>query len=457
MERVIHGLQSGIRVKGATSPRWSLADRMAHYSVPGVSIAVIDSGRIVWAKGFGLKTAGTTDSVTPTTLFQAASISKPVASLGTMRLVQNGLLDLDADVNAKLVSWKMPDNAFTRTEKVTLRRLMSHSAGLTVHGFPGYAAGDSLPTVPQILDGKKPANTPPVRADTFPGARFNYSGGGMTVMQLLVTDVTRKPYPLFLRETVLDPIGMDHSTYEQPLPASRTADAATAHDHAGAPITGKWHTYPEVAAAGLWTTPSDLARMIIEVQEARAGRSSKVLNQTFMEQMLTVTKPTPYGLGFGLEGTGNAATFSHGGANAGYRCYFVGFVERGQGAVVMTNSDNGGTMDNELISAIAAEYGWPGNYSREIATVRLGADQLARVVGRYRLASDTFAVSVTAEGGTLRIAAPGLIGREQILPTSDSTFVGADSGLPLRFTLGKSGPATSVVAAGQITATRMEK
>ncbi len=266
VDRVIHGLRPGIAIQGQPPVRWTLAERMQHYHVPGVSIAVIDSGRIAWVQGFGVKTAGGADSVTPTTIFQAGSISKPTFALGVMRLVQNGTLNLDEDVNAKLVSWHVPNNRFTDTAKVTLRRILSHGAGLTVHGFPGYEAGARIPTVPQILDGLPPANTKPVRVDTFPGTISRYSGGGTTIAMLLVTDIVHEPFPTFMHDSVLGPAGMTHSTYEQPLPAALAPDAATGHDGNGVAIPGKYHTYPEMSAAGLWTTPSDLATLGIALQ-----------------------------------------------------------------------------------------------------------------------------------------------------------------------------------------------
>ena len=220
---------SAVVVEGRPTEVATLAERMGHYHVPGVSVAVVDGGRIAWARGFGVKQAGTRDSVTATTLFQAASISKPVAATATMRLVQQGKLDLDADVDRYLVSWKLPESRFTASEKVTLRRIVSHSAGLTVHGFPGYAAGAPVPSVVQVLAGTKPvANTPPVVVDTFPGAIGRYSGGGVTIEQLVLTDVTGRPFPELMRDLVLRPAGMTHSTYEQPLPESRGGRAGPA-------------------------------------------------------------------------------------------------------------------------------------------------------------------------------------------------------------------------------------
>ena len=340
--RVEQGLLPGIVIAGRPLPAKPLAERMTALKTPGVSVAVINGGVIEWAKGYGVTETGGNTPVTPRTLFQAASLSKPVAALAALRLVEQGKLALDQDVNERLTSWKVPENEFTKTEKVTLRRLLSHSAGLTVNGFPGYSADAPVPALVQVLDGQKPANTAAIRADVVPGTIWRYSGGGYTVMQQLLMDVTGRPFPPLLADLVLQPIGMTDSTYEQPLPEARRAAAASGHRTDGSLLPGRYHTYPEMAAAGLWTTPTDLARFLIEIQQALQGRS-KVLTPAMARQMVTVQKGS-YGLGLGLDGSGPSATFGHGGSNAGFKCQMTAFVEGGRGAVVMTNGDQGGRL-----------------------------------------------------------------------------------------------------------------
>jgi CubicO group peptidase (beta-lactamase class C family) len=264
---------------------------MQLYKVPGISVAVVDNFKIAWAKGYGVAEAGSSTPVTAHTLFQAASISKPVAAAGTLSLVEQGKLSLDQNVNQRLKSWQVPDNEFTQKEKVTLRRILSHSAGLTVHGFPGYEVGTPIPTLVQIFNGEPPANNPPIRVDIVPGTKYRYSGGGVAIEQQLVIDVTGKPFPQFMRETVLDKIGMTDSTYEQPLPAARAAMAATATRSDGKSIPGKWHVYPEIAAAGLWTTPTDLAKFGIEIALSKQGKANHVISQSMARQMLTPQMP----------------------------------------------------------------------------------------------------------------------------------------------------------------------
>jgi CubicO group peptidase (beta-lactamase class C family) len=331
----------------------SLADRMAALHVPGVSIAVIQDGAIAWARGFGVTRIGG-PAVTPDTLFQAASISKPVSVLAVLRLVESGKLNLDTDVNQYLKTWKVPENRFTARAKVTLRTLLTHTAGMTVRSFPGYAANTPLPTVVQILKGEPPANTSSIVVDNVPGRSGRYSGGGYVVAQLLLEDVTGIPFPRLMRDSVLAPIGMTRSTFEQPLPASWLQAVATPYDSEGRAVPGGPHVYPEMAPAGLWTTPSDLARYAIEVQKALAGKSA-VLSAAMARQMLT---PNGQGLGPQTGGTENPY-FAHSGSNEGYKCYLFAY-NNGDGAVIMTNGNSGAHLANDIFLTIAYEYKWPG-------------------------------------------------------------------------------------------------
>lgn len=430
--RVTSSLRPGLALKGAAPVKYSLAERMQKYKVPGLSVAVVDSGRIVWAHGYGLKESGTSDSVTTSTIFQAASISKPVAATGMLRLVDEGKLALDTPVNDYLKSWKLPDNKFTAKEKVTLRRIASHSAGLTVHGFPGYAVTDSIPTVPQVLDGKKPANTAAVRVDTTPGSIWRYSGGGTTIEQLVMTDVTGEPFGALMKRLVLDPIGMTNSGYMQPLPNDKR-EAAAGYRGDGKMVEGRWHVYPEMAPAGLWTTPTDLLKWAMEITAARAGKSTEVLTQKTATDMLTVQKE-PAGIGPMVHGTGREMYFEHGGANEGYRCQVMYFPELGQGAAVMTNSDEGSAVAQELLYAIAAEYKWPGYAPREVETVALDSVALNAFVGDYAMTTPMKAlVHVTRVGNKLFVEESQYIPKVEVLPMANDKVIALDTGLEATF------------------------
>ncbi len=336
--------------------RLSLAQVMEAYKIPGLSIAVIDNFQVVFAKGYGVISTGSASAVTSKTLFQAGSISKPVAAAAALSLVQQGKLALDENVNEKLKSWKVPDNEFTKTEKVTLRRLLSHTGGLTIHGFPGYDVDDPRPTIVQVLDGEKPANTQAVRVDIVPGTKFRYSGGGITIEQLMMTEVTGKTFPVLLRETVLDKIGMTDSSYEQPLPAARAAATAEGTNADGKPVHGKWHIYPEMAAAGLWTTPQDLAHFAIETALSKQGKSNRILTERMTREMLTPVLDD-VGLGFFIDKE-NPGQFGHDGADEGFQARFTMNADTGKGVVIMANSDAFLGASDLLIAAVAREFDW---------------------------------------------------------------------------------------------------
>lgn len=340
---------------GEPIPAAMLAEQMEQYKVPGVSIAVISNGDIEWAQGYGMADAEEQRPVTTETLFQAASISKPVAATAALKLVEQGWLDLDADVNGKLIHWQVPENEFTTQNKVTLRRLLNHSAGTTVWGFPGYASGETVPGTVAVLNGE--GNTDPIVVYKEPGESWQYSGGGYTIVQLLLSDIMGKSFPEIMSEMVLQPVGMTNSTYEQPLPARWHIRAASGYRGDGTKVVGNWHTYPEMAAAGLWTTPTDLGRFALAIQRAYAGEAATILTQAMVQQMLTAGMNN-HGLGPGISEDG--LYFGHGGANEGFRCKFMAFTEGGKGIVVMTNSDNGGELAQEIIVSIAEGYGWPG-------------------------------------------------------------------------------------------------
>lgn len=367
-----------VAVPGEEPLTLTLEEWMREFRIPGLSVAVFEKNQIVWAKSYGVTQTGGTDRVGLETLFQAGSISKPVAAMAALHFVEAGKWTLDENINDKLISWKLPENAFTVDRKVTLRRLLSHSAGTTVHGFPGYAVDEPKPTVPQLLDGVKPANTAPVRVDVVPGTKTRYSGGGTTIVQLMMVDQLKKPFPRIMAETVIDPLGLKDSTYEQPLPPARAAMTATGTYADGRSVEGRWHIYPEMAAAGLWTTASDLARIAIEVSKARAGASTRVLSQAMTTQMLTKQSEV-FGLGY-LLGPG-ANQFGHGGADEGFQAYLTAFSDSGSGVAIMANSDNGSILFERLAASVAAEYGWraftPGNATFPALSVlasRRGAD-----------------------------------------------------------------------------------
>lgn len=353
------------RIEGRQSPdhqgldRYTLQEIMQKFHVPGLSVAVINGYEIQWAKGYGVAAVKSGVPVDTRTLFQAASVSKPVTAMAFLKLVQQGRASLDADVNTFLKSWRLPKSDRIEQGAVSPRSLFSHTSGADDgFGFPGYDPSTPRPTVVQILNGEQPSNVGPVLFERPPFAAHKYSGGGITIMQLAMTDTLGKPFAEMMRELVLDPLGMKDSTYEQPLPATREAAAAHAHDDEGKAMDARWHVYPEQAAAGLWTTPSDLARFAIEVQRAVLGAEGRVLSQGLAREMVTPVGVGPFGVGLIIEQRGEGWYFNHNGGNWGFKCDLVAHVRKGYGVVAMTNSDSGMTVVDEVVARVAAAYNW---------------------------------------------------------------------------------------------------
>jgi len=425
-----------------------LEDRMKHFNVPGLSIAVIENGKVAWARGYGVRDLDTKTPVNAETVFQAASISKPVTAMAALKFVEMGKLNLDEDVNKKLSSWKVPENGFTEKEKVTLRRILTHRAGLTTSGFPGYATGDAIPSVVQILDGTKPANTEAVRVDILPQSKARYSGGGFTVMQQLLVDVGGKPFPQQLHEIILKPIGMTMSAFVQPLAGPLAANASSAHDK-GKVVNGKHNTYPELAAAGLWTTPTDLARFAIELQQAAGGKSSRVLSKKMALEMLT-SQGDEWGLGIVLQGEGAKGAegakgtqqrFMHSGSNQGFNCHMLAFKETGAGVVIMTNANSGRAVIEELVRAVANEYGWKTNAAPSRTVIEMPAESLSKYVGYYQSVGEGQA-RVRLDGIELIAHSNGRWSK--LLAGSETTFFAVNDGAQFDFSKKPNGEVGSV-------------
>lgn len=442
-ENHIHNVENGllppVLIKGQRLIPMRLKDRLAHYKTPGVSVAVIHNGRVEWARGYGVQRTGGT-AVTPDTLFQAASISKPLTATAVLHLVEEGKVRLDEDINRQLTSWKLPESRLAEGKEVTVRELLSHSAGISVHGFPGYASGAPVPNLRQVLDGEKPANTPPIRSELEPGTHWEYSGGGYVILQQLILDVIKQSFPGFMDKTVLQPFGMAHSTFQQPLPAVLWTSAAVPYRARGRPVRGGWHTYPEMAAAGLWTTPSDLARFALGLQQSLAGKREDVLTARMTREMMT-RQMGEWGLGVQVAGSGPRAHFQHAGGNEGYRCFLVAYEYTGMGAAVMTNSDKGDRLAMEIIRSIAHEYAWPDFKPAVLSVAHLTSQLLQQYVGRYQLDPQTI-LTLAVEDNHL-VAQLTDETPITLLASTDGTFFSLEDPFQLSFTKDVNGAVTS--------------
>lgn len=412
---------------------WSLTERMRHYGVPGLTVTVVNKGAIAWTRTYGLADREAQIKMSASTLLLAGSVSKPVAAYGALRMVQAGDLSLQRPVNEQLKSWKIPANAFTAKVPVTLEHLLSHTGGLTVHGFAGYMAGTPVPDTVAVLNGAPPANSGPVRVDQLPGSAWRYSGGGYTVAQLLMADVAQQSFPALMQDRVLGPLGMADSSFSNPLPAAQLPRAAAGVLPDGSALTGKRNTYPEMAAAGLWTTSQDLARYLIEIQQALKGQSPR-LSAALAQDMLTPRLGGGYGLGLGTPDFDGQKYFAHGGWDEGFCTLLIGSQTSGQGVVVMINANQPALMD-ELQQAVAFAYGWPG--VKAYAAVPASTQALASVPGRYRVNGEQVAV-VTREGERLQLGFVGLP-RSELVAIGDNRYLQREQRRERSFELGADG------------------
>jgi len=454
VERKIQQVENSLAgwVQTQDSVKWALAERMAFYHVHGLSIAVIHNHVIEWAKGYGWADTAEKRPVTVKTLFQAASISKSLNGVGLMKLAQDKKIDLYADVNQYLTTWKFPYDSIAKTKTISVANLLSHTAGLTVHGFAGYQQGDSIPSITQVLDGVRPANSPAVRSEAPPGLKSVYSGGGITISQLVLTDVTGQPYDGWMYKNVLQPLGMASSSYTQPPPQSRQQLLATGYKAWGEVIKGKYHTYPEQAAAGLWTNPTDLSKYIIETQLSYTGGSAKVLSRAS-----TIIRLTPYidsnaAMGVFVTKRGDDTWFSHGGANEGFRSQYYGDIKNGNGVVVMVNSDNGGILQ-EVVNSVATVYNWDGFYNPAKKTVLALPEATAKLyVGNYLANGDTLKVSLN--NGHLFL--DGGDGIWKLYFTTEKDFFVYEAQAALNFIINQEGKVTGINIDNRLIAKKIE-
>ena len=359
----ISKIENGLRAewRGKNSQEMNLIDRMAYYQVPGVSIAMIDENKIEWVRAYGLRENGMTDTVTPATLFQSGSIGKAIVATKAMQMVEQGSLSLETAANLYLKSWKIPENSFTRRTPVTLRQLLSHTAGVNLPGVIGYQAGEPLPELIQILNGSPPANTPPIVVDRVPQTEFSYSGGGYMIVQQMIMDQSENPgtFPEIIEKSVFKPAQMTASTFEF-TPDTSKIEVATGHRASGKAVEGKWYRYPEMGMGVFWTNPSDMANFLIQIIHAYQGRPNQLLSEALARNMLAYhAKDQGLGLKIGDDGK-DRFYFYHRGADEGFQTFMIAYPLKGQGAVIMTNGDKGWPLIQEIIKSISIEYKWVG-------------------------------------------------------------------------------------------------
>lgn len=444
ISEIENNITKKVHVEGEPAKTYSILQRMEKFNVPGVSIAIAKDGELVYAKGFGIANSKSGSEVTKNTLFQAGSISKPLAALSVLKLVEQGKLDLDTDVNTYLKTWKVPENRFTKDEKVTLRRILSHTAGITVHGFPGYKPKEDFPSTIDVLTGN--GNTPIVTVDTIPGSIWRYSGGGYTILQQIVKDVSGIELDEFMEKYIFPELGMSESTFSQPIDESKTALVSGAYDANGKLYKGIWHNYPEVAAAGLWTTPSDLIKYCLQIQKIYTGEAEGVLTKEIVAEMLTPNKNN-WGLGLSLTNEGDSLRFGHGGKNAGFTNNMIAFAHNGDAIIVMTNGDSGGHIIDDVILAVSTFYNWNISHPINVNPVSIDEKDLIKFTGKYPYSQNgkQVYIKVKLKNGELLLDDPALPDPLHLTPLSSSEFVDFENGIMIDFIMNEKGEVTNLL------------
>ena len=450
VEKIEPKLIPAFVINGIDSKNLTIEEGMKKYKVPAVSIAFFDKGKIKWTETYGTISKNNSKLVNEQTLFQAASISKPLTSLGVMKLVQAGEVMLDENVNKYLNGWNLQNEDYEVTEKTTLRHLLSHSAGITDLGFEGYQQGTNLPTLLQVLNGESSANSKKIIQKSVAGKSWKYSSGGFAIIQKLIEGLSNDSFQNYMEREVFNPIGMKVSTFNQHLTERLKENVAFGHDGEGNTIEGNWRLHPAQAAAGLWTTPSELAQFAISLQEAFSGQSQQLLYQKTMQTMLE-KQLGDWGLGIDISNKDNVLRFMHGGANGGYRCHLVAEANMGQGVVIMTNGVGGESLIQDLLRGISKEYDWNIYKPREKSVVRLSNSQKEKLTGKYFMVDNNqVIVDISKIERGLKVLQTWNGQSYRILPEESLQFFRETDGISIEFKENNEGKALTFLAGGEL-------
>jgi len=405
IKAVEKSLLESASIKGMPLKKMKLAERMSYYRVPGLSLAVINNYCIEWAKAYGIKEASSSELVTTETLFQGGDLSQPVTALAALALTEKGVFDLDENINRYLKTWKIKTNRYSEKTPVTLRHLLSHSSGANLPELSGYEPGDPLPEIQQLLDGKNPAFNPPFDIVSEPGSKIRLSWGGYAVIQLLLTNSQKDPFSKIMERTVLAPLNITSSTFAATPQAPLEHEAASGHLREGQPLDGKWLNYPAQAASGLWTTPTDMANFILAIINTAMGKTQSVISPQTARIMLT-PQTGNQGLGFSIDDIDDNLNINIKGGTEGFQAYMILYPQKGQGAVLMTNSTNGQFLIEEMLRSISLTYEWPHFQPNIKPLYRLDPSIYEEYVGRYEVNPD-YILTVTYEDYYLIIQPSG--------------------------------------------------
>ncbi len=410
---------------------WNIEQRMLRYNIPGVSLVIIDDGKVVWSKGFGLSSFNGSQTVSENTLFQAASIAKLATAVAVLNLSEEKKIDLDENVNSYLKGWKLSDNKFHKNNPVTLRQLLSHTSGVNNGGFSGYTATEETPSLLQILNGLSPSKSAAIEVNQAPGELVKYSGGGYLIIQKLIEDISGKTFEDYVHTSVFVPLGMDSSNFEQPLLNIQKASVACGHGHNNDQINSCNHVYPELAAAGLWSTAKDLAKLVIHLSDSLNGLNSAVLEQDTVKIMLT-PRIGNMGLGPGIHGVGENLHFDHAGWNKGYRSYVVMYPFLKKGVVVMANADGSKPLIDEIVRGVSRKFLWPDFKPKSYTLNSLNASSLKDFSGDFKVDKYGFTIKIEAQDEYLLLSTPRG-SWYSFYPISESKFMSLEDSSELEF------------------------
>lgn len=419
-----NGLSGSVVFEGEPVEVFTLSERMAKFNVPALSIAYAKDGEIVWAEAYG-------EGVDTDTLFQAASMSKVVAATGIAAYALSNDISLDENIDGLVPGIDLTAISPEGTT-VSLRSLLSHTAGATVGGFPGYAVGETMPTNLEVVLGSDDTNTDAVIIEPNPDKEFRYSGGGFQIAQAVIEAQSNQPFETVMSDYVLNPVGMTASSFELKAPGGPVDGIATATNGDGSPVDGGWHVYPEQAAAGLWTNPTEYTDFVFALMDEAEPASRLGIAEDVASEVLTPVSEA-YGLGIGIEDMDGRIRLRHGGSNRGYRCFFMAFPDTQEVFVLMTNSANGSQLGDEVIRSAAATYGWPGAEAKTVTRFTLDDSQLAQFSGSYALpgSTDAYASLTVGDGALAGEIATG--GSFTLVPLSETEFIDPDDGQEISF------------------------
>ena len=447
-----NGLLQAIQVKGEPIKSFRLQDRMKYYNVPGVSILVLKNGNVHWSKLYGVADANEGTELNEETLFQVASVAKPFTALGILKLFEKGRINLDVDVNEYLKDWQLAETEFSKKEVDSIRRILSHTAGLSGHGFDGYPQDGDFPSTIDVLNGA--AASQAIVVDDLPGKNWRYSGGGYVILQRVIEDVTGMPFAKYMETEILKPLGMSNSTFQQPLDSNKYKNVSSAHNNQGEVVPGKWYNYPEAGAGGLWSTALDLAKYCKEIQEIYAGKRDGIISKKTLDMMFEKTL-NDWGLGLHMMGEANDLMFGHEGMNEGFFADFRSFA-KGDGVIVLTNGSTG-NLTAEFLRSISSYYKWNSHLPRMIEELDISNEDLKKFTGRFDwLERPGYNIEIVIEEGRLHFVAPGF-------PTSvltlykDLKFIDTESQVEVVFTKSTDGHFNNLLWLGRFNFERIEE